>query len=177
SLHCVELYQIQHNVMMAHAYVANYIHEETDCQISGMLAYQEVYPATSHPKDIFMAREIDDFLNNNLLEVFVRGKYLDLFWAFVENEGIDLKLQKGDLEILSKVTSDYLTFSYYQSLVIDHRKVPKNTPTNGFLEQGQINNEYLEASEWNWQIDPLGFSNVLIKVYILLHYPDFPIDQ
>src|SRR5699024_11609922 len=75
-----ELYQIQHNVMMAHAYVANYLHEETDCQISGMLAYQEVYPATSHPKDIFMAREIDDFLNNNLLEVFVRGKYLDSFW-------------------------------------------------------------------------------------------------
>ena len=172
-----ELYQIQHNVMMAHAYVANYIHEETDCQISGMLAYQEVYPATSHPKDIFMAREIDDFLNNNLLEVFVRGKYLDSFWAFVENEGIDLKLQKGDLEVLSKVTSDYLTFSYYQSLVIDHRKVPKNTPPNGFLEQGQINNEYLEASEWNWQIDPLGFRNVLNKVYSRYHLPVFPIEN
>src|SRR5699024_7777234 len=82
-----------------------------------------------------------------------------------------------DLEVLSKVTSDYLTFSYYQSLVIDHRKVPKNTPPNGFLEQGQINNEYLEASEWNWQIDPLGFRNVLNKVYSLYHLPVFPIEN
>src|SRR5699024_619936 len=172
-----ELYQIQHNVMMAHAYVANYIHEETDCQISGMLAYQEVYSVSSYTKDILMAREIDDFINNNLLEVFVRGKYLDSFWAFVENEGIDLKLQEGDLDVLSKVTSDYLTFSYYQSLVIDHRKVPKNTPPNGFLEQGQINNEYLEASEWNWQIDPLGFRNVLNKVYSRYHLPVFPIEN
>src|SRR5699024_4796636 len=109
-----ELYQIQHNVMMSHAYVANYIHQETDCQISGMLAYQEVYPATSHTKDIFIARQADEFLNNNLLEVFVHGKYLDSFWTLVKNEGIDLKLQEGDLDVLSKVRSDYLTFSYYQ---------------------------------------------------------------
>ena len=43
--------------------------------------------------------------------------------------------------------------------MIDHRKVPKNTLQMGF-RAGQINNEYLEASEWNWQIDPLGFRNV-----------------
>ena len=172
-----ELYQIQHNVMMAHAYVANYIHEETDCQISGMLAYQEVYPATSHPKDIFIAREADEFLNNNLLEVFVHGRYLDSFWTLVENKGIDLKLQEGDLEVLSKVTSDYLTFSYYQSLMVDHREIPEGVAPNSYMKYGQKNNPHLEASEWNWQIDPLGFRNILNKMYARYDLPIFPIEN
>ncbi|SHF10351.1 6-phospho-beta-glucosidase [Atopostipes suicloacalis DSM 15692] len=172
-----ELYQIQHNVMMAHAYVANYIHEETDCQISGMLAYQEVYPATSHPKDVFIAREADEFLNNNLLEVFVHGRYLDSFWTFVENKGIDLKLQEGDLEVLSKVRSDYLTFSYYQSLMVDHREIPEGVAPNSYMKYGQKNNPHLEASEWNWQIDPLGFRNILNKMYARYDLPIFPIEN
>lgn len=172
-----ELYQIQHHVMMAHAYVANYIHQETDCQISGMLAYQEVYPATSHPKDIFIARQADEFLNNNLLEVFVRGRYLDSFWTLVKNEGIDLKLQEGDLDVLSKVRSDYLTFSYYQSLMVDHRQIPEDSSLNEYLLYGQKDNPHLEASEWNWQIDPLGFRNILNKMYARYDLPIFPIEN
>lgn len=172
-----ELYQIQHNVMMAHAYVANYIHEETDCQISGMLAYMEIYPATSHPKDIFVARELDEFLNNNLLEVFVHGRYLDSFWTFVENNEIDLKLQEGDLKVLSQVTSDYLTFSYYQSVMVDHREIPEGIAPNNYMKYGKKDNPYLEASEWNWQIDPLGFRNILNKMYARYHLPIFPIEN
>lgn len=172
-----EAYQIQHHVMMAHAYIANYIHEYTDCKISGMLAYEEVYPKTDHPKDVFMARQIDEFLNHNLLEVFVNGRYLDSFWQFVENNHIDLQLKSGDLEELSRVTSDYLTFSYYKSSVIDHRKVPKGTVPNAYLNEGSVSNEYLESTEWDWQIDPLGFRNVLNKMYSRYHLPIFPIEN
>lgn len=51
-----EIYQISHHVMLAHAGVANYIHQKTDCLIGGMLAYSEVYPATPNPKDVLYAR-------------------------------------------------------------------------------------------------------------------------
>lgn len=172
-----ELYQIQHNVMLAHANVANYIHDETDCKISGMLAYMEVYPATSHPKDIFVARQIDEFLNNNLLEVFVHGRYLDSFWTYVKNNDIDLNIQDGDLDILSRVTSDYLTYSYYQSLMVDHTAIPEGTTPNAYLKHGGKDNPFLEASEWNWQIDPLGFRNILNKMYARYHLPIFPIEN
>jgi len=172
-----ELYQIHHNVTMAHAYVANYIHENTDCKISGMVMYQEVYPATSHPKDIFMARQFDEFANHNLIEVFVNGHYPDSFWAFVEKNEIDLKIQEGDLDILGKLYSDYLTFSYYQSLVLDHRDIPEGTAPNQYLLYGQKDNPYLESSEWNWQIDPLGFRNVLNKMYSRYKLPIFPIEN
>lgn len=170
-------YQLQHNVMMAHAYIANYIHENTDAQISGMLAYQEIYPASSHPKDIKVAREVDDFLNNNLLEVFVHGCYLNSFWKAVENNKIDLEIQDGDLETLSKVTSDYLTFSYYQSMVIDHQNIPDDVLPNEYLNYGVVDNPHLERTEWNWQIDPLGFRDILNKMYTRYKLPVFPIEN
>jgi len=170
-------YQLQHHMMMAHAYVANYIHENTDAEISGMLAYQEVYPASSHPKDIKVAREVDDFFNNNLLEVFVHGRYLDSFWQFAKNNAIDLKLEDGDLETLSKVTSDYLTFSYYQSMVIDHREIPADASPNEYLNEGAVDNPHLERTEWNWQIDPLGFRDILNKMYTRYRLPVFPIEN
>lgn len=170
-------YRLQHNVMMAHAHIANYIHENTDCKISGMLAYDEIYPNSSHPKDIKVAREIDEFMNNNLLEVFVYGRYLDSFWKFVENNNIDLQLQEDDLEVLSKVKSDYLTFSYYQSMVIDHTKIPKDASPTEYMNYGIVDNPYLERSEWNWQIDPLGFRDILNKMYNRYNLPIFPIEN
>ncbi|MDN6161295.1 MAG: glycoside hydrolase family 1 protein [Atopostipes sp.] len=172
-----ESYQLQHHVMMAHAQIANYIHEETDCQISGMLAYHEIYPNSPDPKDIQLAREADEFLNNNLLEVFVHGRYLDSFWQFVERNQIDIGLKEGDLEIISKVRSDYLSFSYYQSVVIDHRKVAKAASPNEYMNTGIVDNPYLDRTEWNWQIDPLGFRNILNKIYARYHLPVFPIEN
>jgi len=170
-------YQLQHNVMMAHAQIANYIHENTDGQVSGMLAYQEVYPFSSHPEDIKVAREVDEFLNHNLLEVFVNGRYLNSFWKFIENNNIDLEILEDDLEILSKVKSDYLTFSYYQSLTIDHRKIPEGISPNEYMNYGIVDNPYLERTEWNWQIDPLGFRDILNKMYYRYRIPIFPIEN
>ncbi|MGZ7246337.1 family 1 glycosylhydrolase, partial [Streptococcus pyogenes] len=47
-----DLYQIAHNIMVCHAEIANYIHDETDAKTGGMLAYSEAYPASSRPEDV-----------------------------------------------------------------------------------------------------------------------------
>lgn len=172
-----ELYQIQHNTMLAHAYVANYIHEHTDCKISGMLAYQEVYPATCHPEDVRLAREFDEFINHSLLEVFTKGKYPEYYLTFVKNQGIDLNIMAGELEELAKVYSDYLTFSYYASTTVNHKNVPEGTAPNYYLQKGKQDNPYLDTTEWNWQIDPTGFRDILNKMYHLYKLPVFPIEN
>lgn len=172
-----EAYQIQHNAMMAHTYVANYIHQETDCKISGMLAYQEVYPATCHPEDIRVAREFDEFTNQNLLEAFVYGRYLESFWTFIENKGIDLKATEKELKELSQLRSDYLTFSYYSSTTIDHANIPEGSAPIEYLIYGKKDNPYIGTTEWNWQIDSTGFRDVLNKIYARYHLPVFPIEN
>ena len=70
--------------MLAHAGVANYLHKQTDDLIGGMLAYSEVYPASSLPKDVQYARQIDEFLNRNLLDVFANGHYSNEVLTFVK---------------------------------------------------------------------------------------------
>ncbi|WP_200886112.1 glycoside hydrolase family 1 protein [Heyndrickxia ginsengihumi] len=132
-----ELYKIQHHVMMAHTYIANYIHDHIqDALIGGMLAYSEVYPATCKPKDILYARKIDEFFNHNLLEAFTNGTYSSEVMQYVRNEGIDMGIQEGDLEEIAKLKSDFLSFSYYASTTINSDLVPENTAVNDYLEKG-----------------------------------------
>ncbi|KRK50897.1 Beta-glucosidase 6-phospho-beta-glucosidase beta-galactosidase [Companilactobacillus kimchii DSM 13961 = JCM 10707] len=172
-----ELYQISHHVMLAHAGVANYIHENTDCQIGGMLAYSEVYPASPNPKDILYARQINEFLNRNLLDVFVYGRYSNEVLTFVKNHHIDMDYQPDDDKVLIKVTSDFIAFSYYRSDTISSEMVPEGTIPNYYLDKGVKKNPFLETSEFGWQIDPLGFRDILTKVYNEYGVPMFPIEN
>lgn len=172
-----EMYQISHHVMLAHAGVANYIHEQTDCLVGGMLAYSEVYPATANPKDILYARQIDEFLNRNLLDVFVYGRYSNEVMNYVRNHKIEMDYQLNDDETLIKVTSDFIAFSYYRSDTIDSNEVPAGTVPNQYLDFGLKRNPYLQTSEFGWQIDPLGFRDVLTKVYNQYCVPMFPIEN
>jgi 6-phospho-beta-glucosidase len=173
-----ELYTIFHHTMLAHAHIASYIHENyPDLKIGGMLAYAEVYPATSKPEDILAARKIDEFLNYSLLDAFVYGAYSNEVMQYVKNAGIDMDYADGDDAVLGKLTSDFLAFSYYRSDNINADKIPCGTPPNLYLFHGIEKNRFLEASEWGWQIDPLGFRDVISKMYNRYKVPVFPIEN
>src|SRR5690625_7903658 len=45
------------------------------------------------------------------------------------------------------------------------------------MNYGIVDNPYLERSEWNWQIDPLGFRDILNKMYNRYNLPIFPIEN
>ncbi len=173
-----EVYQIAHNVMMAHVQVANYIHEQTDCKIGGMLAYTEIYPATARPRDIQVAREIQEFSNNNLLDVFAEGHYSRAVLTHIKNFHIDAEFKPGDFEILSKCRSDYMCFSYYRSTVVNSEKIPENCSVDDYLKYGGEGNPYVEKTpNYGWEIDPLGFRDILNKIYHRYQIPIFPIEN
>ena len=113
-----DLYQIAHNVMVCHAEITNYIHEKTDAKIGGMLAYSEVYPASPRPEDVKVAREWDEFVNQTLVECFVNGAYSRQHLAYAKNHGIDMNIAEGELEAIAKMTSDFISFSYYSSTTL-----------------------------------------------------------
>lgn len=161
-----ELYTISHHVMMSHVLFSNYVKANfPDCLVGGMLTYMEFYPLTSKPEDVFAARQLDEFLNHNLLEVFVNGFYSKEVVAFMENAGLLHILREGDLAELAKTKNDFLAFSYYASHTVDASLIPDNTPVNYYWEKGYAQNPYLEASkDWGWQIDPLGLRNILAKM-------------
>ncbi|WP_029278225.1 glycoside hydrolase family 1 protein [Carnobacterium jeotgali] len=172
-----ELYQILHNVMVAHAEIANYLHETTDAQIGGMLAYSEVYPATCKPGDILAARKWDEFVNYTLLDAYTKGTYSKEMMQFVKNNEIDMNILSGELETIQNQKNDFISFSYYASSTISAEKIPAGTIPNEYMDYGRLDNPHLDTTEWNWQIDPLGFRDVLNKLYQRYQLPVFPIEN
>ncbi|WP_155286257.1 glycoside hydrolase family 1 protein [Lacticaseibacillus zhaodongensis] len=172
-----ELYTISHHVMLAHAEIANYLHANTDAKIGGMLAYSEVYPASPNPRDVLYARQIDEFMNRNLLDAFTQGHYSTEVLHFVHQHGIDMDFQPADKAIIAELRSDFIAFSYYRSGLIDSSKVPIGTIPNHYLDYGDAHNPLLQYNEWGWGVDPLGFRDILTKTYNAYHVPMFPIEN
>ncbi|WP_279293375.1 glycoside hydrolase family 1 protein [Enterococcus cecorum] len=172
-----ELYQILHNIMVGHAAICNYIHETTDAKIGGMLAYSEVYPATCHPKDILVARKWDEFRNFTLLDAYVKGEYSSEMMKCIENHHINMNVLPGEMEEIKKQKNDFLSFSYYASSTISHKNIPEDTIPNNYMKYGKQDNPFIPTTEWNWQIDPYGFRDVLNKMYQRYHLPVFPIEN
>lgn len=171
------LYTISHHVMAAHAGVANYLHAHSEAKIGGMLAYSEVYPASSKPLDIMYARQLDEFLNKNLIDVFTAGHYSTEVMNFVKTHDIDMDFTEEDKASFAALKSDFFAFSYYRSDQINSDKVPVNTIPNQYLDYGGEPVPGQRVNEWGWNIDPLGFRDILTKVYNQYHLPMFPIEN
>ncbi len=173
-----ELYQLQHNTMIAHAEIANYLHDTTEgCQIGGMVAYRAEYPASSEPKDVLAAKRADDFFNQFFLEVFTYGKYPAFMLAYLENNHLMPVFDPNDAATLAQLKSDFLSFSYYSSSTISAADITEETPIYLYPEVGGHPNSHLEATEWDWQIDPTGFRIILSNLFNRYHLPVFPIEN
>jgi 6-phospho-beta-glucosidase len=170
------IHQIAHNVMVAHARLANYIHETTDGEIGGMLAYSNIYPATNDPKDILVAREWDEFINQNLLDAFCGRGYSRQVRTF-EKQRMNLEISEEELAEIEKVTSDYLAFSYYCTGSISHKNIPSDAAPNYYLTFGEVDNLFVSNNEWQLSIDPLGFRDIINRMYQKYHVPIFPVEN
>lgn len=172
-----ELYSIFHHTMLAHKQISAYLHETSNAKIGGMLAYTMIYPASTSPEDNLAAFRLDEFINNNLNEVYATGHYLPSVLTFVQNQNIDMDWQPGDAEILSGSKEDFIAFSYYRSALLDASQLSEETAPNRYLNTGMHNDPKLPANEWGWTIDPEGFRLILSKVYGRYKLPLFPIEN
>ena len=56
-----------------------------------------------------------------------------------------------------------MSFSYYMSSVVRAQEEASGEKTAGNFSMGE-KNPYLEASDWGWQIDPVGLRITLNKL-------------
>ncbi|MBO1140775.1 glycoside hydrolase family 1 protein [Enterococcus avium] len=170
------IHQIAHNIMVAHAKIANYIHTTTDGKIGGMLAYSDMYPETNDPKDIQVAREWDEFINQNLLNAFCGRGYSKQVRRFQE-KWLNLDITEEELLEIEKVASDYLAFSYYCTGSISHKNIPSDIAPNYYLTFGEVDNPFVSKNQWGLGIDPLGFRDIINKMYQKYNIPIFPVEN
>ena len=82
----------------------------------------------------------------------------------MERDGVVLDWQEEDEQILAEGTVDFIGFSYYCSRcdTADLEVSAKRTAANAFRT---VRNPHLQASEWGWQIDPLGLRITMNDLY------------
>ncbi len=172
-----DLYKVIHHVMTAHCTLCAYLHEISDAKIGGMLAYSEVYPYSCKPEDIQAARRWDELINFNLCDAFAKGMYSKAWMTYVETKKIDADIKEEDLKVIAEHKEDYLCFSYYSSSAIGAENIPEDAYVNDYMTYGKKENPYIPSTEWKWQIDALGFRDVLNKMYQRYRLPVFPIEN
>ena len=169
------LYQSAHHELIASAIATKIAHEiDPNNMVGCMLAAGQFYPNTPDPKDVKKAMD-DNRSNYFFIDVQSRGAYPQYALKMFEQMGIEIEMQPGDLELLKENTVDFISFSYYASRVSSaDPKVVDQTKGNIF---SSVKNPYLKASEWGWQIDPLGFRITMNELYDRYQKPLFVVEN
>lgn len=170
-----DLYQAIHHELVASALVTKIGHEiNPDFQIGCMVISMPAYPMTPNPKDVLASRQ---FENQNYLfsDIHARGKYPNYIKRYFKENDIVIKFAEGDEKLLAENTVDFISFSYYMSTTATSEPEKYETSKGNIL--GGVPNPYLEASEWGWQVDPIGLRLVLNDFYDRYQLPLFIVEN
>ncbi|EJY9454114.1 glycoside hydrolase family 1 protein [Listeria monocytogenes] len=167
-------YQAGHHQFVASALATKLAHEIIPgSQVGCMLARMATYPATNNPDDILKA-QCENQQNLFFTDVHARGEYPSFMNRFFQENDIHIVKEVGDDEILKAHTVDFISFSYYMSL--SATASPEGDRSAGNL-MGGVKNEYLESSDWGWQIDPKGLRWTLNDLYSRYELPLFIVEN
>lgn len=134
----------------------------SDFHFGAMICHITVYPLTPNPEDVLAAQQEDLFRNQFSGDVQIKGSYPYFARRYFERNGIRFEVGADDEHDIRKGTCDYYTFSYYMSNCIT---TDKNAAQVSGNIMGGAKNPYLKATDWNWQIDPVGLRYTLNHVY------------
>jgi 6-phospho-beta-glucosidase len=168
-------YQAAHHQLIASAKATKIAHEiNPEFKIGCMLASGNTYANTCAPEDVWKSIE-KDRENYFFIDVQSRGEYPNYAKKMFERMDITLEIEEGDEKLLKENTVDFISFSYYASrLTSADPKVNQETEGNVFAT---LKNPYLKASEWGWQIDPLGLRITMNYLYDRYQKPLFIVEN
>ncbi|WP_217614716.1 glycoside hydrolase family 1 protein [Cellulomonas sp. GbtcB1] len=168
-----DLYQAIHHELVASALATKIAREVApDAQVGCMLIAVPAYPLTPSPADALAVMRTQ---HQTLAfgDVHCRGEYPGYLLRHLRELGVELDITDDDRETL-KHTVDFVSFSYYSSIC--------ETADPGALEgqsnmMGGVPNPTLVASEWGWQIDPVGLRIVMNQFWDRWRKPLFIVEN
>lgn len=169
-------FQAYHHQFVASARAVQLCHEIIPgTQIGCMLVYLPTYSADCNPENVLYALKEEQLFNYFCGDVQVRGEYPAFMKRYFKEHGIELDILEGDLELLKENTVDYIAFSYYMSRTEKKDKTPEEVGQGNIL--GGIKNTFLKASDWGWEIDPMGLQISLNQLYDRYQKPLFVVEN
>ncbi|TRZ39665.1 6-phospho-beta-glucosidase [Niallia circulans] len=168
------IYQALHHQFIASAMAVKLCREiNPDAKIGCMLARLETYPETCNPQDVLKTLKQEQ-MNFFYTDVQVRGYYPNFIKEYFKENNININMEETDEDLLLQNKVDYISFSYYMSLVESAGPHGERAPGNLF---SGLKNPYLESSDWGWQIDAVGLRVTLNKLYDRYQVPLFVVEN
>lgn len=169
------MYQVLHHQFVASAKVVSIGHDiNPNFQIGCMIACVPLYPFSCHPDDMMYSVEAmrERFLFS---DIQVRGYYPSYILKEWERRGFEIVMEPGDLDSLRAGCTDYIGLSYYMSNAISTQQPGVGNALSGF--EGSVPNPHVKASDWGWQIDPVGLRYSLSVLYERYQKPLFIVEN
>ncbi len=142
-----KVFQAVHNQFVASALTAKIAHQiDPELKIGVMTCANTLYPLTSKPEDMLAAERATDLNDNFYTDVLARGEYPGYMLRFFKDNGIELDVADGDLDLLRENTVDFISFSYYSTMAVTSKDIFTS-----------VHNPELKESIWGWPVDPTGF--------------------
>jgi 6-phospho-beta-glucosidase len=139
-------------------------------KIGPSFAYSPAYALTSDPQDVLACENAEAFTNDWWLDVYCWGRYPQIPFRYLCEQGLAPTIQDGDLELLGRGIPDFLGVNYYQTISYEANALDgvsegtinttgqkgssQETGFPGLYKTGR--NPHLAASNWDWAIDPVG---------------------
>ena len=164
-----------HQLCVASALATKNCHEIIPGSMVGcMLTKLTYYPYTCKPEDVLAAQQkMRSTYAYSDTQVF--GVYPAYLLSHFENNGIHIVKGENDDEIMQRYPVDFVSFSNYSSSSeAGSYEGLQDTPRNTIMA---LKNPYIPASDWGWQIDPIGLRVSLVDLYDRYRKPLFIVEN
>lgn len=166
-----KVFQSLHNQFVASARVIRMQREVSPASQSGcMVAAFCYYPYTCSPEDNLL-KLLDEQVNMwypvDVLANGIQPYYMERFYR---DHDITVDITEKDLDLFARYSCDFVSFSFYTSSCLTTGENGEQTAGNLVCS---VRNPYVEATEWGWQIDPVGMRTMLNAFYDRTHKPIF----
>ena len=158
-------WRVYHHTNICHFYAVKRCHELLpNAKIGCMYASSLAYPLTSDPVDVMMARDHNQKLSYDYLDLMTRGSYTNKNLIEMEKDGFEFTEKELFLDPKSKI--DFISFSYYFSVCVGSQQsaADENAETLQMMYQA-LKNPKLKESSFGWTIDPEGLRILMNDLY------------
>ena len=169
-------FQAWHNQFVASSTAVKIAREvNPQIQMGCMILYATTYAYDCNPINQLTAFQSQQAFNLYCADVQAGGKYPYYAKSLWKKLGVELAIEPGDLALIADYTVDYIGFSYYMSTTVNDTNPDADGAQGNLL--GGVRNPFLEASEWGWEIDPVGLRIALNQLYDRYQKPLFIVEN
>lgn len=172
-------YQVNHHANLANAsaikafrtYVPN-------GKIGPSFAYSPSYASSSKPEDVLAAENAEELNAHWWMDIYAWGTYPKVAMDYLVRKGLAPTMESGDLALLKEGKPDFMGVNYYQTTTFEKNPLDgvsegkmntsgkkgtsQDTGVPGLFKTTQ--NEHLERTNWDWNIDPTGLRIALRRI-------------